>query len=283
MVSYVLPLGMVEVREYLDRGGSSPYAAWSDRLNREALARIQQGNFSNAKSVGAGVYEYRIDFGPGYRIYFGKDGDRLVILVGGGTKSVSRKTSPRHWLGGRTTSNEKVQEGDYNGSDTRFQQRHSWLYQTERRYPSLSEKSDADARSPWQPSSSQLVRDRCLFAASGRRALRSPIRVCRLSREAAATLSGNKTRCFCRLKSLTEQGRFARKNPPGFPDCTRSVSLSEAERQGAGIVSESPTICPESRKLRLHCFSYACALGFSLGPNRRLSELSYKNGHLVQP
>ena len=84
---------MVEVREYLDRGGRSPFAAWSDRLNREAaakvaaaLARIQQGNFSNAKSVGAGVYEYRIDFGPGYRIYFGKDGDRLVILVGGGTK-----------------------------------------------------------------------------------------------------------------------------------------------------------------------------------------------------
>ncbi len=48
--------------------------------------RIQQGNFSNAKGVGASVYEYRIDFGPGYRIYFGKDGDRLVILVGGGTK-----------------------------------------------------------------------------------------------------------------------------------------------------------------------------------------------------
>lgn len=93
MVPYVLPLAMVEVREYLDRSGRSPFAVWSDRLNREAavkvaaaLARIQQGNFSNAKGVGAGVFEYRIDFGPGYRIYFGKDGDRLVILVGGGTK-----------------------------------------------------------------------------------------------------------------------------------------------------------------------------------------------------
>jgi putative addiction module killer protein len=51
-----------------------------------ALARIQQGNFSYVKGVGAGVYEYRIDFGPGYRVYFGKDGERLVILVGGGTK-----------------------------------------------------------------------------------------------------------------------------------------------------------------------------------------------------
>ena len=84
---------MVEVREYLDRGGRSAYATWFNRLNREAaakvsaaLARIQQGNFSNAKGVGAGVYEYRIDFGPGYRVYFGKDGERLVILVGGGTK-----------------------------------------------------------------------------------------------------------------------------------------------------------------------------------------------------
>jgi putative addiction module killer protein len=78
---------MVEVREYLDGGGRNPFAAWSDGLNREAaakvaaaLARIQQGNLSNAKGIGAGVHEYRIDFGPGYRIYFGKDGDRLVIL-----------------------------------------------------------------------------------------------------------------------------------------------------------------------------------------------------------
>jgi len=84
---------MVEVREYLDRCGHSPFAAWSDRLNREAaakvaaaLARLQQGNLSNSKAVGAGVSEYRIDFGPGYRIYFGRDGERLVILLGGGTK-----------------------------------------------------------------------------------------------------------------------------------------------------------------------------------------------------
>jgi putative addiction module killer protein len=98
MVSYVLPLSMVEIREYLDRSGHSPFAAWSDRLNREAaakvaasLARIQQGNFSSAKGVGAGVYEYRIDFGPGYRIYFGKDGERLVILLGGGTKKRQHK------------------------------------------------------------------------------------------------------------------------------------------------------------------------------------------------
>jgi putative addiction module killer protein len=45
------------------------------------------GNFSNVKGVGGGVFECRIDFGPGYRIYFGKDGERIVILLCGGTKN----------------------------------------------------------------------------------------------------------------------------------------------------------------------------------------------------
>ena len=44
------------------------------------------GNISNAKSVGAGVFELKVNFGPGYRVYFGKDGDEIVILLGGGTK-----------------------------------------------------------------------------------------------------------------------------------------------------------------------------------------------------
>ena len=51
-----------------------------------ALARMAQGNFSKVKGVGSGVFECKIEFGPGYRIYFGKDRDRLVILIGGGTK-----------------------------------------------------------------------------------------------------------------------------------------------------------------------------------------------------
>ena len=107
MVSFMLPSFRIEIREYLDQGGRSPFATWSDRLNREAaakvaaaLARIQQGNLSNAKGIGAGVYEYRIDFGPGYRIYFGKDGDCLVILVGGGTKKRQKediKTALARW------------------------------------------------------------------------------------------------------------------------------------------------------------------------------------------
>ena len=84
---------MIEVREFLDTRGRSPYAAWFDSLNAEAAAkvatamtRLSLGNFSNVESVGSGVFEYKLDFGPGYRIYFGKDGDTLVILLGGGTK-----------------------------------------------------------------------------------------------------------------------------------------------------------------------------------------------------
>ena len=83
----------VEIREYLDDAGRSPFSRWFDGLDATAaakvttvLARLEQGNFSNVKGVGAGVFEYRIDFGPGYRVYFGKDGETLVILVAGGTK-----------------------------------------------------------------------------------------------------------------------------------------------------------------------------------------------------
>jgi putative addiction module killer protein len=50
------------------------------------LTRIELGNFSSVKGVGGGVFESRIDFGPGLRVYFGKDGAAIVILLGGGTK-----------------------------------------------------------------------------------------------------------------------------------------------------------------------------------------------------
>jgi len=92
----------VQLLEYLDADGDSPYRAWFESLNAQAaakvtvtvtvaLTRIELGNLSNVKGVGAGVQEFRIDFGPGYRVYFGKDGDRLVILLAGGTKSRQQK------------------------------------------------------------------------------------------------------------------------------------------------------------------------------------------------
>lgn len=61
---------------------------------------MEQGNFSNVKGLGGGVVEFRIHFGPGYRVYFGKDGDRLVILLGGGTKKRQQadiETARTYW------------------------------------------------------------------------------------------------------------------------------------------------------------------------------------------
>ena len=85
---------MIEIGEFVDARGNSPFARWVSRLDRRAAARvavalyrIETGNLSNAKGVGGGVFEYRIDFGPGYRIYFGRDGGAVVILLGGGTKT----------------------------------------------------------------------------------------------------------------------------------------------------------------------------------------------------
>ena len=81
----------VEILEYLDPAGRSPFALSFGGLNAVAAARVTvavtrlgNGNFSNVE--GAGVYEYKIDFGPGYRIYFGKHGERVVILLGGSAK-----------------------------------------------------------------------------------------------------------------------------------------------------------------------------------------------------
>ncbi|MGO9895561.1 MAG: type II toxin-antitoxin system RelE/ParE family toxin [Bryobacteraceae bacterium] len=83
----------MEIRGYIDENGNKRFAQWLEGLDAAAaakvtiaLARMEQGNLAKVKAVGSGVFEYKIDFGPGYRIYFGKDGDRLVVLIGGGTK-----------------------------------------------------------------------------------------------------------------------------------------------------------------------------------------------------
>ena len=85
---------MPTLREYLDDRGRSPFARWLDDLATPAalkvttaLARLEAGNTSALKSVGSGVHEVRIDFGPGYRVYIGVDGADLVILLGGSTKA----------------------------------------------------------------------------------------------------------------------------------------------------------------------------------------------------
>jgi len=77
----------MRIVEYLDAAGRSPFTGWFDGLDSTAaakvtvaLTRIELGNLSNVKTVGGGVLEHRIDFGPGYRIYFGRHGDELVVL-----------------------------------------------------------------------------------------------------------------------------------------------------------------------------------------------------------
>lgn len=84
---------MIEIRQYVDRSGRNPFDQWFDKLDdmtqarvAVSLDRLESGNFSATKGIGSGVFELRLDFGPGYRVYFGKDGELLVILLGGGTK-----------------------------------------------------------------------------------------------------------------------------------------------------------------------------------------------------
>jgi putative addiction module killer protein len=81
------------IREYVDQQGRSPFEAWFNRLPAEAAAkvrtaiiRLEADNLSNVEGVGEGVLERKINWGPGYRIYFAGDGYELIILLGGGSK-----------------------------------------------------------------------------------------------------------------------------------------------------------------------------------------------------
>lgn len=100
----------MRVLEYLDRDGRSAFGRWLEDLDSRAaakvtiaLTRLMNDNLSSLKSVGSGVLESRIDFGPGYRIYLGRDGDTIVILLGGGTSSGSKEISRLQSCAGTTT------------------------------------------------------------------------------------------------------------------------------------------------------------------------------------
>jgi putative addiction module killer protein len=89
----------IELLEYITEKGRSPFSSWllnlkdkSDRARiRVRLNRISLVNFGDCKSVGKGVSELRTTFGPGYRVYFGRVGTTVVILLGGGTKKSQPK------------------------------------------------------------------------------------------------------------------------------------------------------------------------------------------------
>ena len=98
---------MISILEFEDQNGRHPFSHWFLSLNtpaalkvRTSIARMEKGNFSNVKVVGQGVSEYKLAFGPGYRIYFGRDGEKLEIVLGGGTKKRQSRdiaAAKEHW------------------------------------------------------------------------------------------------------------------------------------------------------------------------------------------
>lgn len=94
-----LQCAVIEIRSYQTADGLRPFDEWlADIRDLTAkarvgvrLARVRAGNFGDAKSVASGVLELRIDHGPGYRVYFGRQGDRLVLLLPGGDKRTQAK------------------------------------------------------------------------------------------------------------------------------------------------------------------------------------------------
>ena len=84
---------MIEIEVYETPSGERPFEKWFEKVERQAqhrirvaIARLEEGNTGSLKSVGGGVSELKISFGPGYRVYLGRSGNRLVILLHGGTK-----------------------------------------------------------------------------------------------------------------------------------------------------------------------------------------------------
>lgn len=98
----------MEIREYLTKSGVNPYRKWFNSLRdlktkariENRLSRIELGHLGDYKSVGQGVYELRLMFGSGYRIYFGLDGGSIVLLLVGGDKdsqSIDIKHALEYW------------------------------------------------------------------------------------------------------------------------------------------------------------------------------------------
>lgn len=97
-----------DVQRYVRPDGKIPFDEWfyslRDRSSRNKITarldRLVQGNLGNYRSVGEGVCEFKVDYGPGYRIYFGQVGSRIVLLLCGGDKSTQEKdirTAIEYW------------------------------------------------------------------------------------------------------------------------------------------------------------------------------------------
>ncbi|MEG4490061.1 type II toxin-antitoxin system RelE/ParE family toxin [Microcoleus sp. D3_18_C4] len=88
-----------EIRRYTTAEGTAPFAEWLDALRdrnvrvriKSRLDRVEQGNLGDFKSVGQGVFELRINYGPGYRLYFGQVGLTIVVILIAGDKSTQEQ------------------------------------------------------------------------------------------------------------------------------------------------------------------------------------------------
>lgn len=88
---------MVEI--YCDSAGNEPYTLWINSLKdpktkariEQRIRRIENGNFGDHKSVGEGVWELKLDFGPGYRVYYAHEADQIVILLCAGIKKAQQR------------------------------------------------------------------------------------------------------------------------------------------------------------------------------------------------
>lgn len=106
-----------DVRNYITPEGRNPFRQWvtglSDKKARaniqRRIARLQEGNFGDSKRLNRDLYELRIDYGPGYRVYFGMFTSRIVILLCGGRKGTQQRDIGRaqnYWNELRSRDNE---------------------------------------------------------------------------------------------------------------------------------------------------------------------------------
>ena len=110
----------IQVEVYEDEHGTRPFEENAAKVTT-AVVRLEGGNRSGLKPVGKGVSEWRIDWDPGIRIYLAFDGAKLIILLGGGTKSHNRLILLGLSNDGPTTSNARKQRGEGDGTVSQFQ------------------------------------------------------------------------------------------------------------------------------------------------------------------
>ena len=96
-------MALIELRYYQRANGEQPFTDWLERLRDQdararvqaRLARVAVGNLGDVEPVGEGVMELRIDWGPGYRVYFARLGQMIVLLLLGGDKRTQQKDIKR--------------------------------------------------------------------------------------------------------------------------------------------------------------------------------------------